>query len=85
MGPEVAAGFPSLIAVGQQFVVLGLRMPDVGTQLEYLNDFADSLKHTLMVEGKTAAERRFRYPRVVGWNMYVSKGTKEDQSAQKAR
>ena len=38
---------------------------DVGAELEYLYDFGDCLRHTLMLESIGEKERSVTYPRVV--------------------
>ncbi len=41
---------------------LGLK---VGAELEYLYDFGDSLRHTLVLQSIGDAEQGVKYPRVV--------------------
>jgi hypothetical protein len=47
-----------------EYQVAGLDL-EVGTELEYLYDFGDSLRHTLILQSISAPARNTRYPRVV--------------------
>lgn len=49
-------------AMEQRLAGLGL---EVGAELEYLYDFGDSLRHTLILQSITSAARNTKYPRVV--------------------
>ena len=47
-----------------EYQVAGLDL-EVGTELEYLCDFGDSLRHTLILQSISTPERNTKYPRVV--------------------